>query len=312
MATTQRPPLSARSDSQGQRADADNGADTFPLHSSWPVRDGPVHGSANGKAAGLEGDRLSQLASVIEGEIVPRLMLAHRAPVAPAVPVEGAGTIGRREVLDFARLVIANDAAVAYSYVETLRAQGTPTETILLQLLAPAARRLGKLWEEDRVDFTQVTVALCALQQVMRQLGGANPSEIEARETVHRVLLAPAPGDQHTFGLMMVAEFFRRAGWDVAGECAMSGDELCAMVRRDWFAVVGLSACSCTPMDDLASAIRMIRAASRNRRVNIMVGGRVFIDDPSLVGDMGADATAEDGRAAVRHAESVVASARHN
>lgn len=214
---------------------------------------------------------------------------------------------GSEEVAALARLVLAQDGAAASSYVESLRARGAPIELLYLELLAPAARRLGELWTADICDFTEVTVGLCRLQQMLHELGPAFRTETEHPDHGRRVLLLPVPGEQHSFGVYMVAEFFRRAGWDVWSGAVESSKELVRVVRRERFAVIGLSVSAECQIDTLSASIRAVRRASRNRRVGVMVGGSVFVDHPELVPLVGADATAIDGRQAVEQARNLLA-----
>ena len=173
---------------------------------------------------------------------------------------------------------------------------GLPIETLYLDLLAPTARHLGDLWEADVCDFTQVTIGLGRLQQVLHELSHAFQSEMAAAASLgRRVLLIPVPGEQHSFGLFMVAEFFRRAGWDVCGTEVDTRQDLVRTMRDQSFAVVGLSASCGTRLDALAASIRAARRASRNRGVGVMVGGPLFVGHPELVAHVGADATALDG-----------------
>jgi methanogenic corrinoid protein MtbC1 len=105
----------------------------------------------------------------------------------------------------------------------------------------------------------------------------------------------------------MVAEFFRRAGWHVWSLPLGTAQEMAALARREWFAVVGLSAACPSRIDALAAAIRMIRRSSRNRAVGIMVGGPLVLSQPDLVPLVGADATAVDARQAVLQAQDLLA-----
>jgi methanogenic corrinoid protein MtbC1 len=107
-------------------------------------------------------------------------------------------------------------------------------------------------------------------------------------------------------GLQIVAEFLRRAGWQVLSGTPESRQSLLDLVRQDWFAMVGLSTACSTRLESLATVVRLIRRASRNPAVGIMVGGPVFIDHPELAAAIGADATAVDGRQAARQAENVL------
>jgi methanogenic corrinoid protein MtbC1 len=252
--------------------------------------------------------RFARLVRTIEVEIIPRLVLARRAAIGGA-PVSAADGLvpGSEEVAALARLVLAQDEVAASSYVESLRARGAPIEALFLELLAPAARRLGELWTADICDFTEVTVGLCRLQQLLHELGPAFRTETDYPPHGRRVLLLPVPGEQHSFGVYMVAEFFRRAGWDVWSGAVESSKELVRIVRRERFAVIGLSVSADNQVDTLSASIREVRRASRNRRVGVLVGGPVFVEHPDLVPLVGADATAVDGRQAVEQARNLLA-----
>jgi len=254
--------------------------------------------------------RLAALVRTVEADIIPRLVLSRRArpngPDAPAAP-DPAGA-REREVAHLSALVLDDDADEAVSYVGGLRARGVPVESLYLDILAPTARHLGELWDADLCDFTQVTVGLWKLHEVLRSLAPALRDEpAPLAHGGRRILLAPASGEQHTFGLLMVAEFLRRAGWDVWCGPPEPGDDLRAMVRRESFAIIGLSASCDACMQTLAGTIRGVRRASRNRAAGIMVGGPAFVERPELAPLVGADATATDGRQAALQAENLLA-----
>jgi methanogenic corrinoid protein MtbC1 len=251
------------------------------------------------------------LQRTIELEIIPRLMLAHRgdsrAPEVAEAP-QGVHGVAGADVEAFTLLVLRDDQDACSEFVGALSERGVPVEQILLGLLAPAARRLGRLWEADRCDFAQVTLSLWRLQTLVMDLSpevGSAPLGVP--EQPRRALLAAAPGSQHTLGLLMVAEFFRRAGWEVWSDpCASEGD-LAALVRSEWFDLVGLSIGSDGHVSPLRSVILALRRASRNPDVGVMVGGAIFADRPGLVDEVGADFTAADAQDAIERAEAFVA-----
>jgi methanogenic corrinoid protein MtbC1 len=264
---------------------------------------------AAGQAEGLGGQDpgWDHLVRCIDTDIIPRLVLARRASretVRPAGELEPTAD----DVVRLAGLVLTRDVDVARDFVERMQARGTPVETLYLDLLAPTARRLGELWEVDACDFSEVTVGLGRLQQVLHEISSTFQVEAEPSEHGRRVLLVPVPGEQHSFGLHIVAEFFRRAGWDVWSEPRISsGRDLVQLVRSEWFAVVGLSVASETRIDALANGIRALRRASRNRAIGVLVGGPLFVAHPELVAHVGADATATDGGQAPNQAQNVLA-----
>jgi methanogenic corrinoid protein MtbC1 len=123
--------------------------------------------------------------------------------------------------------------------------------------------------------------------------------------------LLPAPGEQHTLGLVVLAEFFRREGWQIAGgpvsSQAATGADAAKAARDTWIDVVGFSIGSASRVDGLTASIRAVRKASRNRDVAVMIGGPLFLLQPDLVGRVGADMGAIDAQAAVRQARGLLA-----
>ncbi len=247
------------------------------------------------------------LARVIESEVVPRLVLAGRAATCDSVPEPGASAPGPEDVVALVGLVIADDPAAPLAYVEGLRARGVTLERLYLDLFAVVAQRLGQLWTEDLCSFADVTVGLVRLQGLLREYSPAFLPPLEVRDPRRCALLIPVPGEQHTFGLVMVTEFFLRAGWEVCGDPMISGDELSSTVRSRWFAVAGISVGNDDRLDAVAALIRRVRRDSCNRGIGVMVGGRVFAEKPELAGLVGADATATDGRQAALQAETLLA-----
>jgi methanogenic corrinoid protein MtbC1 len=248
--------------------------------------------------------RLARLVRTIEGEIVPRLVLARRTAQAQggvkSPPLRAPDAVDVKELV---RLLLAHDAGVASAYVDAVRHRGASLEVVCLQLLAPAARELGLLWEEDECDFMQVTVGLCRLHQLLRELSPEFRADDLEPAVDRRILLAPLPGEQHTFGITLVAQFLRRAGWDVWHEFPAADSDILEVLRQNWFAVVGLTVGIDTRLDDVTAIIAAIRRFSRNREVGVLVGGPLLVSKPEIASLVGADATAADGQEAVERAE---------
>ncbi|WP_439595523.1 cobalamin B12-binding domain-containing protein [Falsiroseomonas sp.] len=263
---------------------------------------------AKARPASAERRRVALLARTLETEVIPRLVLSRREATSPAY-IDSPGTSMPRseDISVVAGLAMQGDLGGALAYVGGLTARGMPLDRIYLYLLAPVARRLGEMWEQDRCDFTAVTIGLCCLQQVVLENSPAFQPRLGRAAVDRRVLLAPVPGEQHSFGLLMVGEFFRRQGWEVASGTGTTVKELAAVVRRQWFAAVGFSLACEDRLEVLATAIREVRRASRNPQIGVLVGGRVFIDRPELAALVGADATAADGQQAALKAETLLA-----
>jgi methanogenic corrinoid protein MtbC1 len=252
--------------------------------------------------------RVALLARTLETEVIPRLVLARRESAEPAYLAEvGVAGPAETDVQTLATLAMQGDLAGAMALVAGLRARNVPLERIYLELLAPVARLLGELWSADRCDFTAVTIGLCCLQQVVLENHHAFGPRSGRHGTERRVLLAPVPGEQHSFGLLMVGEFFRRQGWDVSSATGASSREIVALARKQWFSVVGFTMACDQRLEALAGLIHDIRRASRNPGIGVLVGGKAFLDRPELAALVGADATAADGQQAVLKAETLLA-----
>lgn len=234
-----------------------------------------------------------RIARLIETEIIPRLMLAHRA--APVATSEG-----RADADDAAAVAghaIGPDADAVHAYVEVLFARGCSIDTVLLDVLAPAARVLGDMWCEDLCTFMDVTIGLGRLQQVLHVVGSMVETERTGPEA-GRILLGAVPGEQHLFGLSTLGLFFRRAGWDV--RLGQTEADLRDALGEAWFDAIALSLSSDVLFPRLTSLIQGLRRASRNPSVYVMVGGRFFSDNPERWGEAGADAAVLDVHDALR------------
>jgi methanogenic corrinoid protein MtbC1 len=241
---------------------------------------------------------------LIEVEVVPRLLGIRAQDVAAEIVAPPTGLMVTHDIVEeFTQLVLVEDAAVAGAYVDVLRTQGARIETIYVDLLAQTARHLGSLWDEDLVDFAQVTVGLWRLQQVLVAFSPDFQSEDPRPANGQNALMVCAAGEQHSFGLVMIEEFMRRAGWNLRGGPGLPLNSLGRLVTDEWFTLVCYSLGCDDKLTDLVRSIQLIRKVSQNRHVRVMVGGPLFIKNPELVAQVGADGTAADARGAVIEAE---------
>ena len=241
-----------------------------------------------------------ELAELIEGEIIPRLLVAHRADPPRA---RSSAAITPVDAHAFADLVLREEAYALIGHVEAVLARGATVESVLLDLLAPAARRIGEYWEQDACDFVDVTMGLWRLQEVVHELGSRAPPHSPCAVDERRALFALCPGEQHGFGLLMVEEFFRRAGWATCRLGAASQREIVELVRRRPFELIGLSVNCDHHIERVTGLIEAVRGAAADPAIAVMVGGRAFAQRPDLAMLVGADAAACDAREAVERAE---------
>jgi methanogenic corrinoid protein MtbC1 len=240
----------------------------------------------------------------IRTRIIPKIVLALRStPKAP----EPAKQKNSNPIAQFAALVLGDKDATAFAFVQEMMAQGTSVESVFLDLLAPTAQHFGELWESDATDFANVTLGVGRLQLIMRELGDMFFEQESRSDGGESALLTTIPGEQHSFGLSMVAEFFRRAGWHLCTGPFSSHQELTSLVHNHWFDVVGFSVSSDRRLEELKQDIHDIRRDSRNKDVGIMLGGPMMAFDPGLVASMGADMMSLDATTAPQRARDLIA-----
>lgn len=242
--------------------------------------------------------------TLIQAEIIPRLLFAHPFQGSDAIPRQSDPYEITPAIVDnFGHLALTLEANELLDRVEGLIARGASVESIFIDLLAPAARQLGKFWEDDVCDFVDVTMGLWRLQEVMREIAMRVPGVAQSLDAPRCALFSPLPGEQHSFGSLMVAEVFARAGWTSESLIEPSRQELLRILGARNFDVVGLTVSCDSPSGTLSGLITAMRSVSKNPAIQILIGGRVINANPELAARVGADGTAPDARSALELAD---------
>ncbi|MBX9665092.1 cobalamin B12-binding domain-containing protein [Novosphingobium sp.] len=283
----------------------------------------PVNGRRKGSSGGNSGNgrggssrrqqrsgSSSAISTLIEGEIIPQLLVAHRMRPGRSV-ASGGGVITADDVARFSALPLTLQADELLVHVEDYLARGVGIDAIFVDLLAPAARRLGVLWEEDLCDFLDVTIGLWRLQEVMREIAWGSPIITGPLTAPRRAPFSPIPGDQHSFGATMVHEVFVRAAWDSEVLVAPDMRQLVAKVANKSYDLVGLTVSCDVTTDSLARTIKAIRSVSMCQDVSILVGGHAVNANPAMALEAGADGSAVDAPGALALANRLVGAATH-
>lgn len=207
------------------------------------------------------------------------------------------------------RAAVAGDAAAGAAVLERLIATGETVEAVLLEVIQPAARRLGRCWDEDELSFAEVTLAAGLLQRLMTLMLEGHPRRLDAvaeaasgparRATA---LFCALPGCQHRLGLRMVGALFARAGWHarVAEDQPEAGllEQLLDMQPG----LIGLSIGSEMELQRATAFILRAREISAHFNPVIMVGGAATARFPARAAALGADFVSGDGDDALSRA----------
>ena len=231
------------------------------------------------------------LEQAIRNRVIPQLLELHGAQ----------GPLPETEALIDSLLVGGDGQAQA----DAARSRGVSFDTVMLSLLAPAARSLNDLWLQDRCSFATVTLAMWRLRTLMRRLGD-EAKVAPIADPTRSILVSTLPGEQHDFGAAMVSEFFARDGWIAQHARPATMAALVAEVRDSAPALLGLSIGRTDALPHLRATIAAIRRAMRRQAPAIMVGGAALLVDPTIATRCGADGFSLCARSALVEAARLV------
>jgi methanogenic corrinoid protein MtbC1 len=248
----------------------------------------------------------ADLADVIEGQVIPRLMKAHADPYAAANDAAAKPSMSSEDREAFLAVVLTKTLDSVCDHVATLMRGGAAMSSIYTQLLAPSARELADLWDRDRVSYTDVTIGLGRLQQLIRTFSDLTPYNGDDDPQSASAYFAPRPGEEQTFGFYLMEEMFRWSGWRTSVDSTTTNDEIRSSVRNQWFDMLCLSVTRNDRLEELRSTLEAIRGASRNPDLFVLVSGNPFNETPGLVDSVGADGAVSSGDEALHFVEEAV------
>ncbi len=267
------------------------------------------------------------LRALVMRAVVPRLAenLRDRSPTRtgrpasariPAVAPRPAPDRGCEQIVgELVDILLRDDLAGACRAVEVARACGRPLERIYLDLLAPAAAAVSRLVAADDCSAAEGVLAFCTLQLLLRRYATDFYQEGKAAQqgslAGSRALLVSTreAGGLPTFGLLLAADFLRRAGWEPWTEHSLRSASLRETVRSQWFDLVQVladdghrdEALIEGEMREIAAGIRAIRRDGSNGDVVVIACGSLFAHNPDLVSQVGADHGGSDPLSAMAH-----------
>lgn len=190
------------------------------------------------------------------------------------------------EKLCFA-LISDDDQAAARMIVE-LRSEGVRADEIYLNTLAAAARMLGDLWDQDRVNFSQVTVGTGRMFAIMRSMRHLFEPTFLVQDK--SAIFASVPGENHTLGVRMAADIFRKEGWEIALKVGLDHDQLVAEIERTPTGIVGLSVAGQHSIEALSRLVVALHIACPH--AIILVSGQSVDEVRPILSLMGVDGIA--------------------
>jgi methanogenic corrinoid protein MtbC1 len=213
---------------------------------------------------------------------VERLSRAH----APGSPGDAETSRNDEGIAQLCAALTGPDEARAEALAREALAAGLSFDALCETRLAPAARRLGTMWEADALSFAEVSLAANRLFGLLRGLAHRPAPRADAPFAV----FAAPPGDEHVLGVTMAAERARGAGWEVSLLLGLGHDALVARVADLAPDAVGLSLSSGRTVLSLTRLVVALRVAAPASPIVVCGPGVASVTGPIV----GVDALAPD------------------
>lgn len=173
-------------------------------------------------------------------------------------------------------------------------------DQVITEVLEPTLSVFGKRWATaDDVSLGQGYVAGKVAEDVMEMAAAAQEGQSSSAQSKGRVVIGNIEDDSHALGRKLVTVFLRLDGWEVID----LGVDVLAHEYVDKAVEVGASIVAASAMMyRTALNIKRLREEIDNRdltgRIQLAVGGAVFLQRPELVEEVGGDGTAQNAIAA--------------
>jgi MerR family transcriptional regulator, light-induced transcriptional regulator len=184
------------------------------------------------------------------------------------------------------------DRYLAFRILAEARAGGMDLDRLYLDVLQPALREIGELWQRNELSVAEEHLATGITQAAMARLFS---DAFQWSPRGGRTLIAAcADLERHEVGLRMICDLLELRGWEtIYLGATVPIDSLVTMIARRKPDAVALSAALAPHVPRLGLMIEQIRTLIPDPPL-ILVGGRPFLEDPDLAGRVGADLTAPD------------------
>ena len=120
----------------------------------------------------------------------------------------------------------------------------------------------------------QVTTGIFRLEELVYRLSadfvsGAVP--LKGAGALSGLLVRPA-GSQHTLGLLLLSQFFKRHGWHVFSANQFTEDDMVVAVQTEWVDLLGISLSEDKQISQAKQWIARLRQQAGNPDLQVMVG----------------------------------------
>lgn len=201
--------------------------------------------------------------------------------------------------------MLEGDGAGAWSVTEAALSSGMSPRSAYVEMLVPALRRVGELWDAGEISVVDEHMASRVAKRIIAQLGPRMTRRGVPRGTV---AIGTTATELHSIPVFIAADLMRDAGYRVLDLGAYLPPESFAEAITEYPDILAV-AISVTAPGQESQIAETIRAIRRVRTVPIIVGGSGVSQEQALAA--GSDSHAATVDDAIAYFESLRSSTKH-
>lgn len=182
---------------------------------------------------------------------------------------------------------------MAFEHIKTVK----DVQDWWMNIIEPAMREVGKLWEEGNISVGQEHLATSITQRVMSAF---YYKILEAPRPKGSVILSATPGELHEIGARMVADLLEIDGWDVHYTGANTpAESVISLVHEYEPRFLLLSTTLISHLDKVIDLVKLVKGNGLKHPPKTIVGGLAYAADQDLWKVVNADAFAGSAQMAI-------------
>lgn len=199
---------------------------------------------------------------------------------------------------DLCETFLADDNDPRHEAISRMRRDGIATSEIIDYVIPELARILGRRWADDDLSFIEVAIGSARLQETVRGLvarelsqgfdtldtDNADPEGIQTP----RVLLVVPRTEEHTLGVFVAADQFRRFGYRVDIAVDQRPKQIAIAIQRRNYSMIGLTIAGRRALAASRELVDIIRSSAAFD-TPIVLGGSLIGTEQDLKKTTGVD-----------------------
>jgi methanogenic corrinoid protein MtbC1 len=172
-------------------------------------------------------------------------------------------------------------------------------ERLIAEVIEPVFKEIGEAWDKEGFSLAQAYIAAKIGEDFLTKYAASQAVTLPERTLKGPVVLGNIEDDSHALGRKMVVTFLKANGWEIydLGNDVLAS-EFVEKALKVGAKVIGVSAMMYTTALNIKSLRAEIDRRGLTGKIQLAVGGAVFVLRPDLVDEIGGDGTARNAMAA--------------